>query len=161
MSEQPDWGAYPSRERAYAAAAVSFRATLDRVKAADDRLQHLQTIASTMLLAVPAVLRAVQPQMDLASWPSLVIFAAGFAAITLAGFMRSHGKVVLDSPAVLREHYAGMDEARFYMDLLHYTAENYEANKRLAALKARASVLISFLVTTQLAVAGAWLVFEQ
>ncbi|MBK8810688.1 MAG: hypothetical protein IPN69_08140 [Acidobacteria bacterium] len=145
---------YPSVELAYPIAVASYESTTRRLDAIDGRLQATLTMVSTVTAAFVTVALTYGTKI----WSIWFLFAMTAAAVSIALglFARDAGKVILLSPAALRDAWLHNPRMVFMVDLIHDAADNFNANIDRLESKWRRLVQMTIAFTFELFFLVVW-----
>ncbi len=135
LSEQ-----FPSIEAGFSFVAPSYTWLIGRIEAADNRLNQVITLASTITSGVPAIARAVHPDIAFASIYFIVAILLFVGGAVWAIKARLQGAVALPDPAFL---YEQLDEQAdvFKANAVFFAGQHYRQNAALALQKSNAAVV--------------------
>lgn len=148
--------AWPSVELAYGFVLPSYQMLIGRFEAADTRLTALLTLASVLMLAAPALGKAVDPsiQVDGRFLVGLVFFSV---AISVGVYGRITGKLVLPDPGVLYRESLHEGPWEFQKNAIFYAGKHFTKNAEAIEKKGVISVGITILVVLQMAAFAWWI----
>lgn len=131
---------FPSIEAGFSFVVPSYAWLLTRIEAADGRLNQNLALASTITAGVPAVARAVQPNISFASGYFLIAVLLFLAGAVIALIARMKGGVLLPNPAAIYEQLDDEPE-RFKANAIYFAGTHFQHNVALAQAKLTAAVL--------------------
>ena len=158
-AEAPE-ATWPGVYRAYDFVGPSYAWILQRLDAADSRLQTLQTFAASITLAAPILAASLIKDVDFQSpW-----FASGlcvFAVLVVVGAgTRGWGSVILMSPKVLYEHWLHFSEWEFKKNAVHFAAEHFEANRSLVNKRGWVANGMTGLLLLEIVLLSVWVAIQ-
>ena len=130
---------------------------LQRLQAANSRLQTLFAVAAVLTVAAPLLSGVFEAGPELDS-PLLIaaVLAFGLLSLTaLAGLAPNVPRLI--SAASVLERHLSKSEWQFMTDMLSQAAENESYNEKLLQLKDRAGGLMTLLLALEVVLLVAWL----
>lgn len=119
---------YPSIDLAFKASEQSYDIAQRRFDAIEGRVQSLLLFATTITLAIPAIIKSSNPGISLNSCWLACAIAVYFIAISLGTYTRLRGSLSLVTPKKLYEKFLGFSEAEFKRRYIYYAGVNFEEN---------------------------------
>lgn len=128
-TEQPSEHAeaYPGLDLAYERAMASYQEIAARHDAANQRIDGLLTLTSTVTLAAPLLVAAAGADPDFRSL-ALVVAVALFAAVLVVGVVARGfvGGARLISPSSLYEGWLGLSPSDFKLNGIYWAGEHFQ-----------------------------------
>jgi hypothetical protein len=157
MTQLTDEEKWPSVDVAYGFVLPSYQLLVGRFEAADNRIASLMTLASSVMVAVPILARAVTPDISFRS-PWFIAALVVFALIMVCGLVaRIKGVLVLPNPGIIHATGLSKPEWKFKADALHISGQHFDANARAINAKGNWSIWLTALLALQIVWLVAWL----
>lgn len=134
---------FPGVDRAYDFVVPSYSWSLERLAAADKRLQDILTYSAAATFAAPAIVKTLAPAAELVTaW--FVVGLAIFVGIGILGSaVRIWGMVNLVTPAILYDQWLGKDEWTFKKDMVFFAGEAMRRNRTIINRRGYTADLLS------------------
>lgn len=151
---------WPGVHRAYDFVGPSYAWILQRLDAADSRIQTLQTFAASITLAAPILAASVIKDVDFWS-PWFVSALSIFIAVIVTGLVaRALGTVQLITPLLLYDQWLDYTEWEFKKNAVYWAAQHFKTNSALVNNKAWTAVGMTVLLLLEMGLLLAWVVTQ-
>ena len=152
---------FPGLGLAYDRAMASYQEIGARFDAANQRIDGLLTLTSTVTLAAPLIVAATGTGATLRS-PLLAVVAGLFAAVLLLGVAGRGlvGSLTLVDPSDLYEDWLGLRETEFKLDGVYWAGEHFEHGMNVVWRKSLMAHTMTALFTAEVVVLLAWIASE-
>lgn len=145
---------WPAVPRAYEFVIPSYQFLVNRFEAADNRLTHSITLASSVLFGIPILARAIRPDISLQS-PWLIASLAFAVVAALLGIIgRQRGRLRLTSPATLYDTWLHKSDWLFKKDMVYFAGQSFGHNARAIETKGRITAIVNTCVAVALLLAA-------
>lgn len=148
----------PSIDLAYEYVRPSYEWLQSRLDAANNRLQYIVTLASTITVAAIVLGKAIFTDISYSSvwiWLTLVTFVL-IAAVAMIGRMLSGMK--LTTPKKLFEDWLGLPELEFKKDAVYFAGQHFEYNSALVSKKGRFADVATGCLLLEIAFVATWMI---
>jgi hypothetical protein len=146
---------YPSVELAYAISLKSYEWVLDRVNAVDEGIEKLLALASSINLAVIAVVSGGNLSFHGWFWVALSLFAAG---VVVGMTARLGSKVILITPANLYSKWLHFSPWEFRQNMIYFVGQHFEKGRRLVNRKGAYAIVVATIFLLEGVALALWLV---
>jgi len=157
MSDEAARSQWPGVDAGYAFVVPSYQMAAARYEAADNRLNTLLTLASSLTLAAPVFGRAVDAAISLSSgWfiLGIVLFFVSMA-VGIAGRLR--GGIVLPNPGIHYQKSLHHSEWAFKKNAIYFAGLHFDENIRSIAAKGRTATVLTILMSSELLSFVVWI----
>ncbi len=138
----------------------SYQHALRRFEAAESRIQHLLTLAPTIVAAIALFARVVTEgplEMDAVAFAAIGLVVAA-VALGLGWLIVGSGLTFLDPANLENESYYGMGSEEFQRAIIHWSGKHLKQNRKVIWRKwLVANVMLTLLVASAI-VGVAWAV---
>jgi hypothetical protein len=147
---------FPSIEAGFSFVLPSYTWLLSRIEAADNRLNQVITLATTITSAVPALAQTVRPSITFGSGYFVIAVLLFVMGALVATGARLRGAVALPDPGFL---YERLDEGveDFQVNAIYFAGEHYRQNAALARAKSQAAVVATVCLTVEVVALIFWM----
>lgn len=160
--EQPtDSTSYPGVYTAFELITPSYQLAMQRLDAADGRLQALQAFSGTLTVGATVLGGSLVEGIDFQSaW--FVLALASFITLFTIGIVATvHGTVYLISPEKLFAGWLHRDEWTFKKDLLKFAGDDFEKIRAVVKRKGIAATVMATLLLGEILLLVAWVLSER
>ena len=152
---------FPGLDLAYERAMASYQEIGARFDAANQRIDGLLTLTSTVTPAAPLIVAATGTGATLRS-PLLAVVAGLFATVLLFGVAARGlvGSLTLVGPSDLYEDWLGLGETEFKLDGLYWAGEHFEHGMNVVWRKSLLAHAMTALFAAEVVVLLSWIASE-
>jgi hypothetical protein len=142
---------YPSMDLVYGIALQSYEITQRRSDVADDRIAKLITFALSLNLAVVTIVSAHAKGNPIVFSnclfiAAMIFFVIGIATCIVRGMK---GSLRTLSPSALYKESLGDTHWEFMKNIIYWSGENFQTNKKYVNGKANAAILAAFIFAAE------------
>jgi hypothetical protein len=136
----------------------SYQLLATRFEAADQRTQSVLTFSATIALGIPALAKAVRPELSLESpwlWAAVAVFAliAGLGVLS-----RACGTLRLIGPDLLYKNWLHRKDWDFKKDMVYFAGEDFKDNVETIRYKGNCAAVMGALFIAMTGLLFGWLV---
>ena len=149
---------YPSIDIAYDIALKSYETTMKRSDVADDGIDKLRTLITTINLAFLAwIISTAKVGAMFNAWFILSLYIY-FSTIVISIIAKSANGIILVDPKIIYNKYLHFSKWEFKKNIIYWAGEHYKINGEMVANKAKYIVCIFSLFLLEVVTMGYWLV---
>lgn len=137
---------WPSVGLAYDFVQPSYDWLLNRVNAAEGRIQTGLTFAASITLLVPVIAKTVFVDLDFGSLWLILAMITFIATVMLGAVSRFVGELTLVSPKKLYDEWLHYSEWEFKKNAIYFAGQHFEANRKLVRTKGTFVEIMTFLL---------------
>ena len=157
---QASEGTWPGVHLAYDFVGSSYDWILQRLDAADSRIQTLQTFAASITLAAPILAASVIKDVDFRS-PWFILALSAFITVVVVGAVaRVSGSVKLINPQVFYGQWLHYSEWEFKKNAVYWAGQHFDANSSLVNNKAWVAFGMTALLLVEVGLLLAWVLTQ-
>lgn len=151
---------YPSVELAYEFVKPSYDWMLDRLEAANNKIQHLLTFSASITAVLPLVSKAIFSEISFNSgWFYSTIFV--FILLVITGIIAKRiGNITLVNIESLYEKYLHYSNWEFKRNMLFWAVKHLNANKKNVNTKNLLLDIMTILLLCEIIFAVIWIATE-
>lgn len=149
---------YPGVSTAYEFVVPSYGWMIERLEAAESRIQTLQVFAATVSFGIPGAAKVLSPDIRFADWR---FEEAAVLYVIMMGIglrYRSKGGVMLANPRIHYEQWLHFDEWEFKKTAVEWAGKHFDRNSIEIGRKFMAAVWMTGLFLVELLLLLAWVV---
>lgn len=157
MSNEDQSNQWPSVGLAFQFIEPSYAWMLDRIGAANNRIQQLQTFSATVTFAAPVLGRSLISDLPFESGWLYLALGMFVLTIGLGTYAVWTGTVKLLNPGVLHQGHLHKEPWRFKADLIYRAGEAHRHNGELVNKKWNIAVAMTVCFAVEVASLTAWI----
>ena len=121
---------YPGTALAYEHIGDAYEGPRSRMDRMEDRFGALVSLAATVTVAVPTLLKGLNVSPDFLDWRFLAAMATGAITVALGVWHRNRGTLRVINPGRLYEKYLHLSPGEFQRRMVYWAGEHWALNIR-------------------------------